>query len=812
MTERELRLATVCYGGVSLAIYMHGITKEFLKLARASKTYHGINDFAARAEAAYPAAATSRADAVDTETVYFELLKRIGQAIDLRVVIDIVSGASAGGVNGAALARALAHDLDMDTVTDAWMVEGDVERLLAEDGMAGPWSKPYVRPVLWLATRRYLRHLAPDAEIRRKLSLFVRSKWFRPPFDGATLCRMYDTALRGMGGNGGSSLVPDGHRLSLMLTATDYHGHPETLSLHDPATIEEREHRHLFEFDYLRRPTGACRTDLDAAGLPGLVFAARASSSFPGAFPAATLAELEGALEADWPRRAAFLARNFAPYAALGAAVSEVCFIDGSVLNNKPFAAAIKAIGGRPAYREVDRRLVYIDPHPPDKNGESVRRAPRFIEVLVSALSELPRTQPIRDDLGFVQRRNARIQRMKEMIASARPTIAATVAGIVRERVTDKLGYRFSTKSGPHAAAQKRLNRWVDTAHAQVAQEVGLVHGGYIALKRGAVIEDTTALVGRLCDAAPDTPGHRRIAAEVAAWAARLPTEPGDVVAFFQRFDHAYRDRRLRFLIRGLNQLYAPVNQGQVRRVDASDLDRLKAALYRALDSHGARAPTRFAPPEVAARFRAWADGLELDASPAPENAAFDALMEGLAEARALPALTTEVETVLADDPIIRRVPQVRRALLTDYIGYPFWDVLLYSFTGWHSVGEFDEVRIDRISPDDAQSLRRGGARATLKGIQFAKFGAFFSRRYRENDYLWGRLHAVERLIDIVASAAPEAALTATDLHGFKQAAFRAIIGGERGGLTALTDEFERLDAELRAFGAKPSQSAPGRH
>src|SRR4051812_15719511 len=33
---RELRLALVCYGGVSLAIYMHGITKELEKLTRAS--------------------------------------------------------------------------------------------------------------------------------------------------------------------------------------------------------------------------------------------------------------------------------------------------------------------------------------------------------------------------------------------------------------------------------------------------------------------------------------------------------------------------------------------------------------------------------------------------------------------------------------------------------------------------------------------------------------------------------------------------------------------------------------------------------
>ena len=35
----ELRLALVCYGGVSLAIYMHGVTKEIQKLVAASKAY-----------------------------------------------------------------------------------------------------------------------------------------------------------------------------------------------------------------------------------------------------------------------------------------------------------------------------------------------------------------------------------------------------------------------------------------------------------------------------------------------------------------------------------------------------------------------------------------------------------------------------------------------------------------------------------------------------------------------------------------------------------------------------------------------------
>jgi hypothetical protein len=30
MREKELRLALVCYGGVSLAVYMHGVSKEIL--------------------------------------------------------------------------------------------------------------------------------------------------------------------------------------------------------------------------------------------------------------------------------------------------------------------------------------------------------------------------------------------------------------------------------------------------------------------------------------------------------------------------------------------------------------------------------------------------------------------------------------------------------------------------------------------------------------------------------------------------------------------------------------------------------------
>ena len=51
MREKELRIALVCFGGVSLAVYMHGVSKEILKLVRASAALHAIGDRAQRAQA-----------------------------------------------------------------------------------------------------------------------------------------------------------------------------------------------------------------------------------------------------------------------------------------------------------------------------------------------------------------------------------------------------------------------------------------------------------------------------------------------------------------------------------------------------------------------------------------------------------------------------------------------------------------------------------------------------------------------------------------------------------------------------------------
>lgn len=116
-------------------------------------------------------------------------------------------------------------------------------------------------------------------EVRLKLEHFVRSRWFEPPFGGKRLANTILEAFAAMARSPREKrLLPDGQPLDLFVTVTDFRGHPEALRLNSPTSVIENEHRLVFSF-----------TD---HGLPGerfadaasLTFAARATSSFPGAF------------------------------------------------------------------------------------------------------------------------------------------------------------------------------------------------------------------------------------------------------------------------------------------------------------------------------------------------------------------------------------------------------------------------------------------------------------------------------------------------------------------------------------------------
>jgi hypothetical protein len=53
MRQKELRIALVCYGGISLAVYMHGVTKEIWKAVRASRGFLDGSELKGGTEAVY---------------------------------------------------------------------------------------------------------------------------------------------------------------------------------------------------------------------------------------------------------------------------------------------------------------------------------------------------------------------------------------------------------------------------------------------------------------------------------------------------------------------------------------------------------------------------------------------------------------------------------------------------------------------------------------------------------------------------------------------------------------------------------------
>ncbi|MFN5780376.1 MAG: patatin-like phospholipase family protein, partial [Novosphingobium sp.] len=161
MRQKELRIALVCYGGVSLAVYMHGVTKELWKLARASRAHVGGEEAPK-----------------GTEAVYLKLLRRIehDRQLRLRVLPDVIAGASAGGINGVFLAQAIHSGQSLEPLTDLWLERADVDVLVDPD--ARPWwrfAKFWAMPIVWFLLSRpgnvVSQSVAPETrgEVRAKL-------------------------------------------------------------------------------------------------------------------------------------------------------------------------------------------------------------------------------------------------------------------------------------------------------------------------------------------------------------------------------------------------------------------------------------------------------------------------------------------------------------------------------------------------------------------------------------------------------------------------------------------------------------------
>ena len=835
MREKELRFALVCFGGISLAIYIHGVTKEILKLARASKAFHFSPDPNADSKQRYIYPNEDVTDLTDTEPVYFDILKSFAPDLELRVVIDTIAGASAGGMNSIFLGRALAHDLNMDHLRDHWLHEADVSRLVGEKKPPGRLDKLFTKPLINMFSNRFLADVQLKEKVRQKLPALLNIWSLKPPFDGKHLLGLIYRGLDRMGDGSRHSLLPRGHQLDLFVTLTDYHGFQRYIPINDPPIIEEREHRHRLKFSYFKGlftsvPEDSF-SDFEKKDLPALSFASRATACYPGAFPPAQLREVDHFLKdlgQTWTEKDNFLKANFDDYRQAGLDPHKTSFLDGSILNNKPFDQVIDAIHGRPAFRKVDRRIVYIDPNPEQLSIKLSGAPPSLLNTIKGALSDIPMNQPMHDDLMEVQALNQQVRIIKTVVDSIKPNVEALVKEI-----------SASDMNGEVTADD--IRSWRNLANARSVKDAGFSYEGYARLKVRNCLARLTRIIGDICDCPSGSEQRRHVFSILQCWAyqdevifsglyghllreASTSSKLLDWVSelfdrhkgetdlpawaqFLVSFDVSYHKRRLQFMIQELNKLYGEHD------LNVQALDQLKGDFYKVLqhiekldDSSFVSDPTRNVIKETfcALLQQPFDDNPTSEmniCSLATGKKGLSVALDMLAQDLSLDKYRAMTDNLIAEQNNMPWQETVGHELTVSYLGFAFWDVITFSVMGARDLGEFNEILVNRISPNDGSVLKKDQKEMPLRGTAMRSFGAFFSRADRENDYLWGRLNGAERLIDILANqAALEHLDNRIDVKALKKRAFLAILETEKEHLSEVPELFEELKARIEAL------------
>jgi patatin-related protein len=775
--KRELRLAVVIYGGASLAVYMHGVTKELLKLVRASKVFHELGrDRALKTD--YRQGPDHRE--ADTEPIYYEILQRINANCHFRVVVDVIAGASAGAINGVMLGKAIVDDGRLEVQTPLWLNDADVDYLGQPQRRFQKWYlAPFLRALaFWLP-----EEIGAKPETREKLARFVRSSWFVPPFSGKRLCTHFFNALEAMiaSRREGSTLLPQGQRLDVYASLTDLAGYPNTLRLNEELVASDRSHAAYCQLTH----GGSRETDFRDDNVPALVWAARSSSSYAGAFAPfehRELMELLAARKQDWPGEREFLNNNLLVEHGVPASrrfdPASRLYIDGGIVNNKPFDAAMAALNLRPADRHVDRFIVYIEPDPQVDSPADPIRTLGYLGTIHAAMSTIPRNQPILDELENIVEQDKRVQINRRLVDAHQPAVMDMVA-------------RIESQYSHQALSAELIGYLREHINEAAEEDMGAAYAAYMRRRvwrlTEALMEEWVVLAEE-----PNSSETRRdmLRSIESSWDVDGDERRHNLEHdFLDHFDVTYRIRRLQFVIRRLNQ------HAEDTPIEASRdaIDDFKPVAYGFLEAlYGLRRAL-----SGSVLFDdALIERLYLAARriPLPTDEARD-LLRALSGALNLTDMDRKVDA--AFEGFIRRLGSdpIRHAFLSDYVGFPVYDVLLYA-PGARELGPdpLTRIHVARISPRDAGTLTsvfRG-----LKSKSLMSFLGFFNREYREHDYLWGRLNGADRLVDLLAGLAP-GVMTDQEIEEFKSKLFRVIVNREKRRLYRCDEDLKAIEAVL---------------
>ncbi|PZR00854.1 MAG: DUF3376 domain-containing protein [Cereibacter sphaeroides] len=678
--NREVRLAVVLYGGVSLAIYMNGISQELLRMVRGSS---GL--------------ASDTLDSV--EKIYCELSLTMpdNQGQRTRFLIDIISGTSAGGINGVALAKALVNGCrNLDVLRKAWTEDANIGFLLND---------------------RNPRHLMG----RRAESLL----------DGG---HMYDVLLdtiRAMQKEkNATALTPV---MDLFVTATDLEGRVVPILL-TGTTLDERVHKTVFHFAY--DEAAPEETDFTPDDDAMLAFAARCTSSFPVAFPPMRFDDLPTREKGGRDRYARFFPRNLE--------FEDRQYADGGYLDNRPFSHAIDLLSVRPTSLPGERKLLFVDPFPEapaDPQKDYVPRSFDFIQNAKLGATTLPRREVIRDDLHAINRMNARLDRL----------------GALHKRWNadkEELKKRNLDRDRP---PKKDDVDDCDLADL-VSRGYGRTYPLYHHLRVYEATDTLTELSAHLAGFPAQSDEIAYMRQILRAWreAHFSPYhEKGKETetAFLSRYDLDFRLRRLvdlraavdekmsgdladqlpevRHMIEeelaALRHLGAPATTMVENLLTAKEIGQLTTAV----GEHFRRTMAKTS-------FEARYEAARVVYKTRPVRPLVDKAMSALGAImqKRFKSGSERIRAKLIKPELI--------GLLTRYNEFHWHDAMTFPFLEGTGAAEHSEIQVFRISPADSGL---NDSPSKLAGVAFGAFGGFLSRDWREHDILWGRLDGAERIV-----------------------------------------------------------------
>lgn len=713
--RKETRLGLVLYGGVSLAVYMNGVCREFYNATRGRGIY-----------------------------------KLIKALTDSDIVVDIVSGTSAGGINGVLLSYAVANSyekivVDFKEFGDIWRESGDINKLL--------------RPVKKENNQKGVNSLL-NGEGYYQEELF----------------KAFEKA-----GNNQQS-APDGewysdfNELDLFITGTDVLGRIYQTFDNSGKVIEIKDNRCVFQLKYREdQDFGDPFSTTDKDTQQALAKLCRITSCFPLAFPVVPVAiksdnKVDNKLQ-EWGK----LLRNRILPQEPPKEGYKIYFVDGGVLDNRPFSYTTEAIYYRTADRPVNRQLFYLDPNPEsfvDSTKFKEMEQPTVWEVITGSLISLPRYQSIGKDLQQIKDINNKIRSYNLLLKSVDEEVSeqtteaknrywrcrlVSLRDIVlsvifdnqyfvgKEQEQEELLEKSASLLTEFINNSEEIKKREETLNS-LAQDVENLDIQYAIRKHNFLLSQIYSLIS---DAITKDTDDITKYTELKNLANKI-TWLLELLKVIDRFvKEVIKSEPVRQKFYQLITEEEEDNNQESRNLKRKKIyDYLLTLLRLILDSQDLADVT--------------VENLkELDFGK------INSIRGQLRNRVKVMALDQDWEalTITTGETILEKIEQVSAKLLTEQsenveenikpvIGkfekFQLIDQVIYPYQYLSDVQNKSLIKLVRISPNDADKGfgKDKGLEEKLAGDQFRAFGGFFKKSWRSNDILWGRLDGVNRIVD----------------------------------------------------------------